>query len=144
VEDLPGRIAFEATDDFAPGLVPTRDHSVAEQSKNHRYSTNHQVVIHADSRLVVVVGRPLPGNRNDCRAWAESGAKGAVGKTVTIADGGYRGTGLVIPHPPWHEGGTPRLEAGTQQEPQTSPGPHRARLRPHEDLEDLARLQAPR
>jgi hypothetical protein len=26
-------------------LVSTRDHAVAEQSKNHRYSTNHQVVI---------------------------------------------------------------------------------------------------
>ena len=40
-------------------LVPTRDHAVAEQSKNYRYSTNHQVVIDADTRLVVVVGRPL-------------------------------------------------------------------------------------
>ncbi|MER6567140.1 transposase [Streptomyces sp. NPDC001093] len=79
-------------------LVPTRDHTAAEQSKNYRYSTDHQVVIDADTRLVVVVGRPLPGNRNDCRAWAESGAKGAVGKTVTIADGGYPGTGLVMPH----------------------------------------------
>lgn len=29
-------------------LVPTRDHTVAEQSKNCRYSTNHQVVIDAD------------------------------------------------------------------------------------------------
>jgi hypothetical protein len=47
-------------------LVPTRDHTVAEQSKNYRYSTNHQVVIDADTRLVVVVGQPLPGNRNDC------------------------------------------------------------------------------
>ncbi|MGW2288033.1 transposase [Streptomyces phaeochromogenes] len=79
-------------------LVPTRDHKVAEQSKNCRYSTNHQVVIDADTRLVVVVGRPLPGNRNDCRAWAESGAKAAVGNTTTIADGGYPGTGLVMPH----------------------------------------------
>ncbi|WP_405774607.1 transposase [Streptomyces sp. NBC_00859] len=79
-------------------LVPTRDHAVAEQSKNYRYSTNHQVVIDADTRLVVVVGRPLPGNRNDCRAWAESGAKNAVGATMTIADGGYPGTGLVMPH----------------------------------------------
>ncbi|MGW2698227.1 transposase [Streptomyces sp. NPDC001296] len=68
------------------------------QSKNHRCSTNHQVVIDADTRLVVVVGRPLPGNRNDCRAWVESGAKAAVGNTTTIADGGYPGTGLVIPH----------------------------------------------
>lgn len=79
-------------------LVPTRDHTVAEQSKNYRYSTNHQVVIDADTRLVVVVGRPLPGNRNDCRAWAESGAKDAVGKTLTMADGGYPGTGLLMPH----------------------------------------------
>ncbi len=45
-----------------------------------------------------MVGRPLAGNRNDCKAWEESGAKAAVGNTVTIADGGYPGTGLVIPH----------------------------------------------
>ncbi|MGW6681178.1 transposase [[Kitasatospora] papulosa] len=79
-------------------LVPTRDHTIAEQSKNYRYSTNHQVVIDADTRLIVLVGRPLPGNRNDCKAWEESGAKAAVGKTLTIADGGYPGTGLVMPH----------------------------------------------
>ncbi|MBV1949089.1 transposase [Streptomyces sp. BV129] len=79
-------------------LVPTRDHAIAAQSKNYRYSTNHQVVIDADTQLVVLVGRPLPGNRNDCKAWEESGAKAAVGKTITIADGGYPGTGLVMPH----------------------------------------------
>lgn len=79
-------------------LVPTRDHKVAEQSKNHRYSTNHQVVIDADTSRVVVIGKPLPGKRNGCRAWAESGAKAAVGKRVVIADGGYPGTGLVMPH----------------------------------------------
>ncbi|MBB4795435.1 hypothetical protein BJY54_006047 [Streptomyces nodosus] len=50
-------------------LVPTRDHTVAEQSKSYRYPTNHQVVIDADSRRVVAVGQPLPGNRNDCKAW---------------------------------------------------------------------------
>jgi hypothetical protein len=49
-------------------LVPTRDHTIAEQSKNYRYSTNHQVVIDADTRLVLAVGRPVPGNRNDCKA----------------------------------------------------------------------------
>ncbi|MDC7340950.1 IS5/IS1182 family transposase [Streptomyces lydicus] len=79
-------------------LVPTRDHTIAEQSKNYRYSTNHQVVIDADTRLVVTVGKPVPGNRNDCKAWELSGAKAAVGTTTVIADGGYRGTGLVIPH----------------------------------------------
>jgi hypothetical protein len=79
-------------------LVPTRDHTIAEQSKNYRYSTNHQVVIDADTRLVVAVGQPVPGNRNDCKAWALSGTKDAVDRTTVIADGGYRGTGLVIPH----------------------------------------------
>ncbi len=39
---------------------------IGPQSKNYRYSTNHQVVIDADTRLVVVVDRPLPGNSNDC------------------------------------------------------------------------------
>ena len=75
-------------------LAPTRD-TIAEQSKNYRYPTAHQVVIDADTRLVVVVGRPLPGNRHDSRGWEESGAKDAVGKTMIIADGGYQGTGLV-------------------------------------------------
>ena len=98
-------------------LVPTRDHSVAEQSKNYRYSTNHQVVIDADTRLVVAVGRPLPGNRNDCKAWELSGAKAAVGKTRSIADGGYRGTGLVIPH---------RRERGQSR----TPGPGRRNTTP--------------
>lgn len=79
-------------------LVPTREHTIAEQSKNYRYSTAHHVVIDADTRRIVVVGRPLPGNRHDSRGWEESGAKAAVGNTMTIADGGYQGTGLVIPH----------------------------------------------
>jgi hypothetical protein len=79
-------------------LVPTRDHDVAEQSKNYRYSTNHQVVIDADTRLIVAVGRPVPGNRHDSRARAESGAKDLVGRATTIADGGYPGTGLIILH----------------------------------------------
>ncbi|WP_344322234.1 transposase family protein [Streptomyces macrosporus] len=30
-------------------LVPIRDHSIAERSKNHRYSTDHQVVVDVDT-----------------------------------------------------------------------------------------------
>ncbi len=67
-------------------LVPTRDHTVAEQSKNYRYSTNHQVITDADTRLVVTVGQPLPGNRNDCKAWELSGAKAAVGHPPASAN----------------------------------------------------------
>ena len=106
IDHLGPMLALQPRKQFAKGtvlivdgtLVPTRDHSIAEQSKNYRYSTNHQVVIDADTRLVVVVGRPLPGNGNDCKAWEESGAKVAVGTTTTIADGGYPGTGLLMPH----------------------------------------------
>jgi hypothetical protein len=47
-------------------LVPTRDHRLAAPSKNYRYSTNLQVAIDADTRLVVAPGVPQPGNRNDC------------------------------------------------------------------------------
>ncbi|MET8169795.1 transposase [Streptomyces sp. NPDC005329] len=106
IDHLGPVIALEPRRRFAKGavlivdgtLVPTRDHAIAAQSKNYRYSTNYQVVIDADTRLVVVIGRPLPGNRNDCKAWEKSGAKAAVGKTTTIADGGYPGTGLLMLH----------------------------------------------
>ena len=82
-----------------PARHPHGAQTERAQSKNYRYSTHHQVVIDADTRLVVAIGRPVPGNRNDCTAWEISGAKDAVGTTPTvIADGGYRGTGLVIPH----------------------------------------------
>ena len=79
-------------------LVPTRDHAIAEQSKNYRYSINHQVVIDANTRLVIAVGRPVPGNRHGSTAWTESGAKDLVGRATAIADGDYPGTGLIIPH----------------------------------------------
>lgn len=52
-------------------LVPTRDRAVSASSKNYRYSTNHQVVIDADTGLVVAVGKPLPDYRNDCRTWED-------------------------------------------------------------------------
>ncbi len=80
-------------------LVPTRDHTVAEQSKNYRYSTNLQVVIDANTRLTVAIGRPLPGNRNDCRAcraYTESGADQHGTGAQVMADGGYQGNREVI------------------------------------------------
>ncbi|GAA4363936.1 hypothetical protein GCM10023088_07560 [Actinomadura verrucosospora] len=41
------------------------------------------VVIDAETRPVVVVGRPPAGNRNDCKAWEKSGAKSAVGRSLS-------------------------------------------------------------
>ena len=79
-------------------LVPTRGRTIAASSENYRYSTNQQVVIDANSRLVVAVGLPLPGNLNDCRAFTESGVDRACRDSPVLADGGYRGTGALIPH----------------------------------------------
>lgn len=79
-------------------LVPTHDRRVAASSKNYRYSTNLQVMIDANTRLVVAVGHPVPGNRNDCRAYTDSGVHRHVGAARVIADGGYQGTGVVIPY----------------------------------------------
>jgi hypothetical protein len=121
-------------------LVPTRDHTVAEQSKNYRYSTNHQVVIDADTRMVVAVGRPVAGNRNDCTAWELSGAKDRR------QDHGHRGRRLPR-HRPGHPapprqgpGRTAGLEGGAQHLPPHGPRPRRARLRADEDLENPSRL----
>lgn len=39
--------------------VPTRDHQMAKQSKNYRYTTNRQGVADADTRLAA----PVSGNQ---------------------------------------------------------------------------------
>ena len=79
-------------------LVPTRDRHVGASSKNYRNSTNLQVLIHADTRLVLAVGEPQPGNRNDCTAYRASKVDQAAGEAHVLGDGGYQGTGLLIPH----------------------------------------------
>lgn len=89
-------------------LVPTRDHTIAEQSKNYRQSTNHWVSPTPTPASLSPSAGPCPGNRNDCKAWELSGAKDSVGRTTVIADGGYRSTGLVILHR--HEPGQTELQ----------------------------------
>ncbi|GAA2170532.1 MULTISPECIES: transposase [Glycomyces] len=106
IDDLGPKLALRPRKRFAPGtvlivdgaLVPTRDRSVSAPSKNYRYSTNHQVVIDADTHLVVAVGRPLPGNRNDCKAFGESDAEHACRNHDVIGDGGYIATCAIIRH----------------------------------------------
>jgi hypothetical protein len=106
IDDLGPKLALRPRQRFAPGtvlivdgtLVPTRDRSIAAPSKNYRYSTNHQVVIDADTQCVIAVGIPLPGNRNDCKAFGESGIEHAVRNATVIGDGGYIATSAIIPH----------------------------------------------
>lgn len=80
-------------------LVPTRDHRLATPLKNYRYSTNLQVAIDAETRLVIATGDPQPGSRNDCTVYRDSGiAETLTGRPVK-ADGGYQGNpGVVMPY----------------------------------------------
>jgi hypothetical protein len=45
---------------------PPREHRLATPSKNYRHSTNVQVAIDAETRLVISTGDPQLGSRNDC------------------------------------------------------------------------------
>ncbi|GGV45176.1 hypothetical protein GCM10010182_82000 [Actinomadura cremea] len=77
-------------------LVPTHDRAITAPSKNYRYSVNMQVVIDADSRLAVAVGRPVPGNHNDCTAYRDSGVDRQCRGAHVMGDGGYQGNPQVI------------------------------------------------
>jgi hypothetical protein len=77
-------------------LIPTRDHRLAAPSKNYRYSTNLQVAIDADTRLVIATGDPQPGNRNDCTVYRASGIDRKLAGRPVMADPGYQGNPEVI------------------------------------------------
>lgn len=80
-------------------LVPTRDRRLATPSKNYRYSTNLQVAIDANTRLVVALGDPQPGNRHDTIVYRSSGINSKLAGRPTMADGAYRGNPeVVIPY----------------------------------------------
>jgi len=107
-------------------LVPTHDRSVSASSKNYRYSVNMQVVIDANTRLNVAVGDTMPGNRNDCRAYRESGVDQHCMGAHVIADGGYRGNPEVIM--PYRKPGKGRSLAGWQEDLNTVHKRVRARV----------------
>jgi hypothetical protein len=77
-------------------LIPTRDHRLAAQSKNYRYSANLQVAIDANTQLVIALGDPQPGNRNDTIVYRTSGINRQLAGREVMADGAYRGNPEVI------------------------------------------------
>ncbi|MFF8513537.1 transposase [Streptomyces sp. NPDC015492] len=79
-------------------LIPVRDRKVGASSRNYRFSANVQVIIDADTRLVIAPARPAPGNKADAHVWRESGLPATAAGTTVIADGAYLGTGLIVPH----------------------------------------------
>jgi hypothetical protein len=87
-------------------LVPLRDRSLAARSKNYRYSANVQVAIDANTRLVIATGEALPGNRNDCQAYRDSGIETKLAGRHVMADGAYQGNpGVIIPYRKPRDGG---------------------------------------
>jgi hypothetical protein len=72
-------------------LVPVHDRTITASSKNYRYSVHIQVVVEANTRLVVAAGRPVPGNRNDYTAYRDSGADRACRGAYVMSDSGYQG-----------------------------------------------------
>jgi hypothetical protein len=79
-------------------LVPVRDRNVGASSRNYRFSANVQVVIDADTRLVVATARPAPGNKADAHVWRASDLPAQCQGATVLGDGAYLNTGLVVPH----------------------------------------------
>ncbi|BAJ26149.1 hypothetical protein KSE_03015 [Kitasatospora setae KM-6054] len=121
-------------------LVPTRDHSIAEQSKNYRYSTNHQVVIDA---------HPPPGHGDRLtpagRPERPQGMGGIRHEGRRRQDDDHRRRRLSghrsrHPAPEIARQGTDRVTDRAQPCAQAGPRPSRTRIRSNGDLEDPARL----
>ncbi|MFF3034786.1 transposase [Streptomyces rubiginosohelvolus] len=70
---------------------------MAEQSKNYRYSTSHQVVIDANSRLVVSAAGPCPEPQR-LQGVGTVGSQEIGRQHQCDCRGGYHGTGLIILH----------------------------------------------
>jgi hypothetical protein len=79
-------------------LIPVRDRAVAASSKNYRFSANVQVIVDADTKLVVACARPVPGTTADARAWRDSGLAAHCQGVTVLGDGAYINTGIVVPH----------------------------------------------
>ncbi|MFJ6602205.1 transposase family protein [Streptomyces lydicus] len=79
-------------------LIPVRDRKVGASSRNYRFSANVQVIIDADTRLVVAAARPVPGTTADAKAWRDSGLAHTCTGVTVLGDGAYLNTGLVVPH----------------------------------------------
>jgi len=78
-------------------LIPTRDHTAAAKSKNHRWSCNAQVLIRRRDTHIIAVDGGGPGNRNDpvhdrgstIERWCQEHGR-------VLADGGYRGVAELV------------------------------------------------
>ncbi|WP_447035020.1 transposase family protein [Streptomyces sp. DSM 118878] len=79
-------------------LVPVRDRQIGSSSRNYRFSANVQVIVDADTRLVIAAARPVPGTTADAHAWRASGLAEHCQDVTVLGDGAYLNCGMVVPH----------------------------------------------
>ncbi|MGV9885052.1 transposase family protein [Streptomyces sp. NPDC003006] len=79
-------------------LVPVRDRQVGASSRNYRFSANVQVIVDADSRLMIATARPVPGTTADAHAWRASGLTEQCAGVTLLGDGAYLNCGMAVPH----------------------------------------------
>ena len=79
-------------------LIPLRDRRVAASSRNYRFSANVQVIVDADTRLVIAAARPVPGTTADAHAWRQSGMSRHCEGVTVLGDGAYLNCGMAVPH----------------------------------------------
>ncbi|MET9418339.1 transposase family protein [Streptomyces klenkii] len=79
-------------------LIPVRDRGVAASSRNYRFSANVQVIVDADSQLVIAAARPVPGTTADAHAWRASGLSELCQGVTVLGDGACLNCGIGVPH----------------------------------------------
>ncbi|MFF4576445.1 transposase family protein [Streptomyces sp. NPDC001410] len=79
-------------------LVPVRDRGVGASSRNYRFSANVQVIVDAETRLVIAAARPVPGTTADAHAWRASRLSEHCQGLTVLADGAYLNCGTAVPH----------------------------------------------
>ncbi|MYY82064.1 MULTISPECIES: transposase family protein [unclassified Streptomyces] len=79
-------------------LAPVRDRDVGSSSRNYRFSANVQLIVDADTRLVIAAARPVPGTTADAPAWRASGLAGHRQGVTVLGDGAYLNCGMAVPH----------------------------------------------
>ncbi len=127
-------------------LVPVRDRKVGVSSRNYRFSANVQVIMDAETRLVVAAARPVPGNTADAKAWRDSGLAAHCEGVTVLGDGAYINTGLIVPHR--KRPGRPLLKAEEEDNAQHRKVRARvehtfSRMKNYKILRDLGRFTQP-
>ncbi|MGY3678339.1 hypothetical protein ACVWXU_001962 [Streptomyces sp. TE33382] len=83
---------------FVRLLRAVRDRRVGASSRVYRFSANVQVVVDAETRLVIAAARPVPGTTADAHAWRASGLAAYCQGVTVLGEGAYLNCGMAVPH----------------------------------------------